>query len=70
MYTDGVTEATNLKDELFSERRLQNDLSVLREKPIQDVVSGLMEKIEDFSQGAPQADDITMMILKYFGGAQ
>jgi len=70
MYTDGVTEATNLKDELFSERRLQNDLSVFREKPIQDVVLGLMEKIEDFSQGAPQADDITMMILKYFGGAQ
>jgi sigma-B regulation protein RsbU (phosphoserine phosphatase) len=70
MYTDGVTDATNLKDELFSEKRLQNDLSVLREKPIQDVVLGLVEKIEDFSQGAPQADDITMMILKYFGGAQ
>jgi len=69
MYTDGVTEAANLRDELFSEKRLLDDLSPLRDKPIKDIVSSLMEKIEDFSQGAPQADDITMMIIKYFGGA-
>lgn len=69
MYTDGVTEATNLEDELFSEKRLQDDLSALREKPIKDIVSSLMQEIEDFSQETPQADDITMMIIKYFGGA-
>ena len=67
MYTDGVTEAANLEDELFSEKRLRDDLSALREKPIQDIVSSLIQGIEDFSQEAPQADDITMMILKYFG---
>ena len=69
MYTDGVTEAANLRDELFSEKRLRDDLSPFRDRPIKDIVSSLMEKIEDFSQGAPQADDITMMILKYFGRA-
>jgi sigma-B regulation protein RsbU (phosphoserine phosphatase) len=69
MYTDGVTEAANLKDELFSEKRLRNDLSPLADRPIKAIVSSLMEKIEDFSQGAPQADDITMMIIKYFGRA-
>jgi sigma-B regulation protein RsbU (phosphoserine phosphatase) len=69
MYTDGVTEAANLRDELFSEKRLLDDLSPLRDRPIKAIVSSLMEKIEDFSQGAPQADDITMMIIKYFGRA-
>lgn len=69
MYTDGVTEAANLEDELFSEKRLQGGLSALREKQIKDIVSSLMQEIEDFSQEAPQADDITMMIIKYFGGA-
>jgi len=69
LYTDGVTEAANLRDELFSEKRLRDDLSPLRDRPIKDIVSSLMEKIEDFSKGAPQADDITMMIIKYFGGA-
>jgi sigma-B regulation protein RsbU (phosphoserine phosphatase) len=67
MYTDGVTEAVNLKDELFTETRLQNDVSTLRDKPVKDIVSDLMERIEDFSQGAAQTDDITMMIVKYFG---
>ena len=59
----------HLRDELFSEKRLRDDLSPLRDRPIKDIVSSLMEKIEDFSKGAPQADDITMMIIKYFGGA-
>jgi sigma-B regulation protein RsbU (phosphoserine phosphatase) len=69
MYTDGVTEAVNIANELFSEKRLLDSLSGLREKPIKDIVSSQLEKIEDFSKGAPQADDITMMIIKYFGGA-
>ncbi len=67
MYTDGVTEAANLEEDLFSEKRLRDDLSALRKKPIKDIVSSLMQEIEDFSQEAPQADDITMMIIKYFG---
>jgi sigma-B regulation protein RsbU (phosphoserine phosphatase) len=68
MYTDGVTEAANIENELFSEERLRDNLSELQEKPIKDIVSSQLEKIEDFSKEAPQADDITMMIIKYFGG--
>ncbi len=67
MYTDGVTEATNTKEELFSEERLREDLSKIQEKPIQDIVSDIMSKINSFSVGMPQADDITMMVMKYKG---
>jgi len=67
MYTDGVTEATNTKEELFSEERLREDLSKIQDKPIKDVVSDIMLKIDSFSMGMPQADDITMMVLKYIG---
>jgi sigma-B regulation protein RsbU (phosphoserine phosphatase) len=67
MYTDGVTEAADLKENLFSEERLQKELTALRQKTIQEMVLGLMQKIDDFAQGTPQADDITMMALKYFG---
>jgi sigma-B regulation protein RsbU (phosphoserine phosphatase) len=69
MYTDGVTEAANIQNELFSEKRLRDSLSGLWEKPIKNIVSSQLEKIDDFSKEAPQADDITMMIIKYFGGA-
>jgi sigma-B regulation protein RsbU (phosphoserine phosphatase) len=67
MYTDGVTEAANAAEELFSEPRLRADLSTLRGKPIRDIVLGMIDKIGEFAPGIPQADDITMLILRFYG---
>ncbi|UCC38997.1 MAG: SpoIIE family protein phosphatase [Candidatus Aminicenantes bacterium] len=67
MYTDGVTEATNKAEELFSEDRLKAEISIIQKEPIQSLVSEIMKKITSFSQGMPQADDITMMVLKFHG---
>jgi sigma-B regulation protein RsbU (phosphoserine phosphatase) len=64
MYTDGVTEAVNKKEELFSEERLIKEVTALQGKSIQGLVEGIMQKLETFSQGMSQADDITMMILE------
>ncbi len=67
LYSDGVTEAMNDKDELFTEERLEKELKMLKDKPIQELVNGVMDKLKTFSQGAPQSDDITMMRLKFYG---
>jgi sigma-B regulation protein RsbU (phosphoserine phosphatase) len=67
MYTDGVTEAINEREELFSEERLKNEIITLHEKSIQELVAGIMQEIKVFSHGMPQADDITMMILRIMG---
>jgi len=67
LFTDGVTEATNTDEELFSEERLERDLAELYEKPIHELVDEMMVRIKAFAEGMPQADDITMMVLKYFG---
>lgn len=67
LYTDGVTEATNEKEALFSEKRLEKEISVLKDKPIEEFAAGVMEKIRAFCQGVPQTDDITMMLLRFFG---
>ncbi|MDA8106906.1 MAG: SpoIIE family protein phosphatase [Nitrospiraceae bacterium] len=69
MYTDGVTEAMNPADELFSEERLLHSLMALSAKPIGEMLGRLTEEIIFFAQGAPQSDDITMMALKFTGGA-
>ena len=69
MYTDGVTEAMNPADELFSEERLLRSLMALSAKPIGEMLGRLTEEIVFFAQGAPQSDDITMMALKFAGGA-
>ena len=67
LYTDGVTEATDKNEALFSEGRLENELNSLHEKPVKEVVTAVMQKVKDFSEGVPQADDITMLVLRYNG---
>ncbi|MEI6631291.1 MAG: SpoIIE family protein phosphatase [bacterium] len=67
LYTDGVTEAMNPKKEFFSEARLKEALSRLKEKDITEIIRMLKRQISEFTQGEPQSDDITMLVLKYFG---
>ena len=71
MYTDGVTEAMNLQHELFSEKRLLEDLLVLRGRSLEDMSQGLMERIAGFAEGAQQSDDIAMIVPEeYHGNSQ
>ena len=68
IYSDGVTEAMNSKYELFSEERLTDELGRLKDLAVGDILTGVMKKIREFAQDEPQADDITMMVIKYNGG--
>lgn len=67
VYSDGVTEALNPQEELYSEPRLQEALSQLRDKDVEETIKGVRKDIADFAQNAPQSDDITMLALKYKG---
>ena len=68
LYTDGVTEATNTSQELFGDARL---LEAIRATTFsQGVPDTLITRIRDFEQGAPQADDITVVALRYIGSPQ
>ncbi len=65
LYTDGVTEAVNDADELFSEERLAGVLAGSAEMEIKAVIEEVMASIGRFSEGVPQSDDITMMVIRY-----
>ena len=65
MYTDGVTEATNPDNQLFSDKRLKLYLSQLKGKDIQTIIREMGAELERFGWGSPQSDDITMMALKF-----
>jgi len=67
LYTDGVTEAMNPQNQLFTETRLKQCLSSLKTKGIKDIISGTQKEIHSFVQDAPQSDDITILSLKYKG---
>lgn len=67
LYTDGVTEASDARERMFAEERLEETLAGLRDSHLKGLVTGVLERIEDFAKDAPQADDITMMVVEYYG---
>lgn len=67
LYTDGVTEATRADNELFEEPRAQETLNGVNGESMKQLVRTLERAVEDFVDGAPQFDDITVLALKYLG---
>ena len=66
-YTDGVTEAMNQAGELFGEERL---LAALREglgRTSEELISVVRKHVASFVAGAAQSDDITLLVMTYFG---
>jgi len=66
MFTDGVTEAMNKLDEEFDDWRLFDILKYAKENnlTINEIINKVICDVKEFSQGLPQADDITMLGLK------
>jgi sigma-B regulation protein RsbU (phosphoserine phosphatase) len=67
LYTDGVTEAFSRSDEVYGEERLEACLSKVPGLGTKEVVEAVVEDVYRFATGAPQSDDITLLLLKYFG---
>ncbi len=64
LYTDGITEAVNEKDELFGEKRLEELLNKYSDLPAKNICKSIIEDVYTFQAGKEQYDDITMFILK------
>ena len=63
LYTDGVTEAHNIKDELYGEERLLNLFNDNIDKSDDEIIDIILKDVKAFTGEAPQFDDITMMIV-------
>ena len=64
LYTDGVTEAINEKEEDFGEKRLINVIQENRGLPVGDIIDRIRDEVIAFAGDQPQFDDITLMALK------
>ena len=67
LYTDGVTEAMNLQDDLYSEERLLAVAAERQRESVGELINGIISSLRDFAAGAPQSDDITLMAIGYRG---
>ena len=67
VYTDGVTEADNIEKELFGMDRLTDAVSESGNPAPRELVGQIEAKVRAFAAQAPQADDMTMLCLRYLG---
>jgi sigma-B regulation protein RsbU (phosphoserine phosphatase) len=67
LYTDGVTEAMDSRERLYSDQRLAEFLATHRGSSPRQVVGDLVSDVRHFAGAAPQSDDITALALRYLG---
>ncbi|MBN2088138.1 SpoIIE family protein phosphatase, partial [candidate division KSB1 bacterium] len=69
-YTDGITEAMNRKRQMYGEERL---LQIIRENaslPVKPLIEKIKDDVHSFTEGFPQSDDITLVVIKEESSAE
>jgi sigma-B regulation protein RsbU (phosphoserine phosphatase) len=67
IYSDGVTEAANPEGEEFDTERLGAAVQRSRTEPAGAIVEAVNRAVADFTAGAPQSDDITLIVARRAG---
>ena len=67
LYTDGVTEATDEKGELFGTERMLGALNAFADASPREILTGVKDAVDAFVGDAEQFDDMTMLCLTYKG---
>jgi sigma-B regulation protein RsbU (phosphoserine phosphatase) len=68
LYTDGVTEAQNEAGEFFGRQRLRDAVQQAGRAGCPELHAAIQKAIFDFTAGAEQADDLTLVVMEYRGG--
>ena len=64
LYTDGVTETMNEKEELYGDERLKKVISDNKTRNAESVKQNLLEAVKKYAGLRPQEDDITVIVVK------
>ena len=64
LLTDGLAETPNSEGELFGAQRVIDELHRNRSLSAAEIVNSVFKRVADFSQGAEQEDDYTMIVAK------
>lgn len=67
LYTDGVTDTINVKEEMYGEDNLEKVLNANREEAPEIILNVIKKELEEFAGEAEQFDDVTMLCMKYKG---
>jgi sigma-B regulation protein RsbU (phosphoserine phosphatase) len=65
LFSDGITEAMDPEEQLFGVGRLREVLSGHMDTPLDEIQRSVLESVENFARGAHQADDVTLLLVRY-----
>jgi sigma-B regulation protein RsbU (phosphoserine phosphatase) len=65
LFSDGVTEAMDPAEQLFGVPRLKEVLTGHMQTPLDELQRVVLESVENFAHGASQADDLTLLLVRY-----
>jgi sigma-B regulation protein RsbU (phosphoserine phosphatase) len=65
LFSDGVSEATNLEDDFYGEERLLATLATSSAGTPAETVARVLADVRAFAAGARQSDDITVVVARY-----
>ncbi len=68
LYSDGVSEAQTEEYDEFDAERLAEVVREVRHEPPDAIIAHVLEAVDRFIRGAPQFDDITLMVLQRVAG--
>jgi sigma-B regulation protein RsbU (phosphoserine phosphatase) len=63
-YTDGVTDATNERQQMYGEERMNEVIHAYRHSNATSMVAGLVRSLQAFTGGATPFDDITILVAR------
>jgi serine phosphatase RsbU (regulator of sigma subunit) len=64
LFTDGVTEAADPSDDEYGEERLAALVGSMKDRRSDEIVEAIHNAVASFTQGAPAADDITVVVAR------
>ena len=67
LFTDGISEAANTQRDRFGSERLESLVAKNTRAGLEDIQTAIMSAVEEFTGGEPQADDITLLMVRYLG---
>jgi phosphoserine phosphatase RsbU/P len=65
LFTDGITEAMNIRGEQYGDERLEQAVGVWRNLHPREFVNHIIDAASAFAGDAPQSDDMTCLSLVY-----
>ena len=64
LYSDGITEARNVRGETYGLNRLMGAISRGRDAEVERLLAKILADVNEFTEGAPIEDDRTLVLLK------